>query len=189
MGKSRRSSRPTSSNNGPAPTVSNMDIPQGTSTVDMLPEENQGAKTTLQQNEEKIQAELNELYGQIYDVEMERNILWREMDNNRKRLEELLSLQNIPDGSGYPTLQKQINDAQKEYDRVTELYNRQNTKFQEMNRRIHTLETGFDTGDNSNFVNELESGEDEHGLWGKKIEIKKNCHDFKKVNLPKELHI
>ena len=141
-----------------------MDIPQDSTTIDMIPEENPGAKTTLQQNEEKIQAELNELYGQIFDVAMERKILWREMDNDRKRLEELLSLQDIPDGSGYPTLQKQIDDARKEYERVTDLYNQQNEKFQEMNRRIHTLETGFDTGDNSNFVNEIEKDEDEHGL-------------------------
>ena len=128
-----------------------------------------GSRTTLQANEAKVQEELSDLTMRMFELDEERDSLWAVYYGTQNKVQELQ--QTLEER------QAQLNDAQIADVRYQleqaqsqlreDLENAQNAQreYDEANRRIHTLETGFDTGDNSNWMDEIESGDmEEHGL-------------------------
>lgn len=169
MGKNRKSGgNPVNSSNGETPARSNMAIPQDGNNVTVLPEENPGTRTTLQQDEDKVQAELDDLYTKVFDLDMERNSLWRVYYDTQSRVQELRDTleqrQNQLTRAQIGDLQYQIREAESQLTKDLENAENAQRELDEANRRIHTLETGFDTGDTSSWIEEIDSGDDEHGL-------------------------
>jgi len=159
MGKSRRrGGSPTNSNNGERPVIGDLEIPESRDTITELPSENPGQKTTLQKNEEKIQEELNQLYADIIEADMERSGLWRDYYNTQKKVSELQEqLKTFPDNttSLAKDVKKQLDKANQQLGEALTLAQNQQEKYDEMNRRITELQTGFDTGEKRDWGKEL----------------------------------
>lgn len=133
-----------------------------------LVDEGTGTRTLLQQNEEKVQEELNDLYMKIFELQGERDSLWRiyyDSQSNVQRLRDTLEQRQAQlNDMQIRDLEWQIRNTENTMnDDFTKAQNAQ-SELDEANRRIHTLETGFDTGDTSNWIDEINSGEDEHEL-------------------------
>lgn len=117
--------------------------------------------------DDKIKDELNELYGEIYEVEMNRSTAWGAYYSSQDKINALKDqLAAIPNKNGTQAkeIQRQIDKKQVEADGHKEIAMQEQKKLEEMNKRIHTLETGFDTGDTSSVIDMLESGENDDEL-------------------------
>lgn len=170
MGKSRRkgnNGEPVNTNNGSEPTIGDMEIPNGRSTITELEPDNPGAKTTLQQNEEKVQEEIADLSFRLFEIERERATAYKVVESQQEEIEKLQNQIAAIGNRGGPASQQireNLREAQRKLDDYQAYYNEVNDQYLEMNRRIHTLETGFDTGDNREWIYEIEAGEDDHEL-------------------------
>ena len=137
-------------NSDTSPGTQDMSMNGGQSTITVLPPEENGETNKLKQNNEKIEKELNDLYGRIYEEEIERDTLWAEFKNSitkMKTTEELYHRAlSDPYASDAVIRQRYRNweKAQQDHGRVNQLYHDQKKKVDEMNRRITQLETGFD---------------------------------------------
>lgn len=110
------------------------------------------SSTDYSTGNERLDKELNDLYGRIYEEELERDTLWAELKNSITKMrttEELYNRALSDPNARDANIQQRYDDmikAQQEHGRVNQLYRDQEQKVNEMNRRISELETGFDVG-------------------------------------------
>ncbi|RAP49300.1 MAG: hypothetical protein BZ138_07925 [Methanosphaera sp. rholeuAM270] len=125
--------------------------------------------TTQPTREEKISNELNDLYGDLYEVEMNRSTAWGAYYSSRDKIERLQTQLNSvsnPNGAQARELKRQLENEETKVEELHEFALEQQKEFDEMNKRINTLETGFDTGDSSNMINRMESDESDEEYYG-----------------------
>lgn len=153
MGKNRSNTSRTE------PQIGDMNIPQDRNSISELPQENPGTKTTLQQNNEKVQEEIDSLVMDLFDQEFELDSLGAERHNALNKIDEIQNnmerYQTLPEATdaGMDDLRYQLRLAQEQYGRVDLLYQDQAKKVNQIRQRIQTLESGFDTG-SGNWVDE-----------------------------------
>lgn len=144
MGKSRRRSRQTNSSGGEYPRTSDMPLPESTSTVTMEPEANPGERDTLPQNEEKAREELNNLYVDVIEADMNRSTAWGayyDQQDRVGRLQEQVDALGDTRGTASSQIRKNLRDAQNKLNEMREFAQERQREFDEMNRRIYVLET------------------------------------------------
>ena len=169
MAKNRsRRRNPTNSNNGESPTVGNFDTNNINNSATLLPPEDTGSRTTLQSDTDKVEQELNDLYGEIMDLDVERSSLWKIYYDSQSKLQKLQD--TLEQRVSYLT-DAQVNDLKYQIRETkttmaSDLENAQDVqrRFDEMNNRINVLETGFDTGDTSSWMNGTSMDDEDHGL-------------------------
>ena len=156
MGKNRTSR---SRSGGTEPQTGDMEIPEDRTTITELPQEDPGTKTTLQQNNEKVQQEIDDLTMDLFDQEIvlsklgaERHDALDKIEKIQNNMERYQTLDNATD-AGMDDLRYQLRLAQEDYGRVDLLYQEQIQKINDIEQRLQTLETGFDTG-SGRWVNE-----------------------------------
>ena len=169
MAKNRsRRRNPTDSNNGESPTEGNFNTSNMAESTTVLPPEDTGSRTTLQSDKDKVEQELNDLYGEVMDLKFERDSLWKIYYDSQAKLQRLQD--TLEQRSSYLT-DAQINDLKYQIRETrttmtSDLENAQNVqeRFDEMNNRINVLETGFDTGDTSSWIEGTTMDDEDHGL-------------------------
>lgn len=127
--------------------------------------DNQSVQPT---RDDKVKEALNQLYGDIYEEEIERDALYADYADRQRKIDELEKELEMVEQSPNRTqirvddLNAQIREQELLHERIGKQYRKQQKKVDEMNERIVELETGFsNTGARIDYN---EPGRYDHGL-------------------------